>query len=204
MSLDGESSPARVPPHRPDLAVGDAGEGFVGEHSEAGCQRPGARGRVPEAGREYRHGGGRQAPPGRTVLECGSKNQAVLRHKRPEPSPDARLDPYRRAAARLLDEDEQIGVLVTRVVTWWWREGPSWRRRWGNPRELPEWALSLVGPAQQLPDFDEGIVSAQELDEELADWAAGIFRLRGRRYGLAWLDEEEADAAHREHGWTVD
>lgn len=100
-----------------------------------------------------------------------------------------------------MNGDEQIGVLVIRVTTWWWREGPFWRRRWVNPQELPEWALSRVGPTQQLPDFDDGIVSAEELDGELADWAAGIFRLGGQQFGLDWLDEEEADAAHREHGW---
>ncbi|MGW1514091.1 hypothetical protein [Streptomyces sp. NPDC002394] len=103
-----------------------------------------------------------------------------------------------------MDGDEQIGVLVIRVVAWRWREGPFWRRRWGNPRELPEWALSLAGPPQRLPDSDDGIISAKELDEELADWAAGIFRLRGQQFDLAWLGEEEADAAHREHGWTID
>ncbi|MET9934907.1 MULTISPECIES: hypothetical protein [unclassified Streptomyces] len=103
-----------------------------------------------------------------------------------------------------MDGDEQIGLLVIRVTTRWWREGPFWRRRWGNPQELPEWALSRVGPAQQLPDFEDGVISADELDEELADWAAGIFRLRGQQFSLAWLGEEEADAACREHGWTID
>ncbi|MFB6618826.1 hypothetical protein ACIGFK_02700 [Streptomyces sp. NPDC085524] len=38
---------------------------------------------------------------------------------------------------------------------------------------------------------------------QLADWAAGIFRLRGEQSGLVRLGAEEADAAHREYGWTV-
>ncbi|MFF3624895.1 hypothetical protein [Streptomyces sp. NPDC002467] len=126
----------------------------------------------------------------------------MLRRERPEPPTDARLDPYRHAAARLMDGDEQIGLLVIRVTTWWWREGPFWRRRWVNPKELPEWALAHVGPAQQLAEFDDGIVLTEDLDEELADWAAGTFRLRGRQFRLDWLGEEEAHAAHREHGWT--
>ncbi|MFG3350238.1 hypothetical protein ACGF1Z_34910 [Streptomyces sp. NPDC048018] len=70
--------------------------------------------------------------------------------------------------------------------------------------ELPEWALSCVASTQQLPDFDDGIISADELDKELADWSAGIFRLRGRQFSLAWLGDEEVDAAHEEHGWTID
>lgn len=104
-----------------------------------------------------------------------------------------------------MDGDEQIGVLVIRVTTWRWREGSFWGRRWGNPQELPEWALSCVGPTQQqLPSFDDGTISADELDEELADWSERIFRLWGRRFSLAWLGEEEADAPHEEHGWTID
>lgn len=100
-----------------------------------------------------------------------------------------------------MDGDEQVGTVVTRVTAWWWREGPLWRRRWGSGQELPEWAL--FGPAQRLSDSDDGIIWPQDLDEELADWAAGIFRLRGRRFTLEWLDEAAADAAHREHGWVI-
>ncbi|MEU8545340.1 hypothetical protein AB0C52_35970 [Streptomyces sp. NPDC048717] len=122
----------------------------------------------------------------------------------PQPPTDVRLAPYRRAAARLMDGDKQIGVLVIRVTTWRWRDGPFWRRRRGNPQELPEWALSRVAPGGRLPDVEGGIIAAGGLDEELADWSAGIFRLRGRRFSLAWLGEEEADAAHDEHGWTID
>ncbi|MCZ0983385.1 hypothetical protein O1L60_41875 [Streptomyces diastatochromogenes] len=125
----------------------------------------------------------------------------MLTHERPEPLTDARLDPYRHAAARLLEGDEQIGRLVIRVTTWWQREGPFWRRRWVNPRELPEWALSRVGPTLRLPDFDDGVVSAEELDEQLAEWDAGTFRLGGGLFVLDWLGDEETAAAHREHGW---
>ncbi|MEU3092231.1 hypothetical protein ACWCQ0_35440 [Streptomyces massasporeus] len=64
--------------------------------------------------------------------------------------------------------------------------------------------MSCVDPAHQLPDFDDGIISADELDEELADWSGGISRLRGQQFSLAWLGEEEADAAHKEHGWMID
>ncbi|MFC8176757.1 hypothetical protein [Streptomyces sp. NPDC057325] len=64
--------------------------------------------------------------------------------------------------------------------------------------------MSCVDPTQQRPDLDDGIISADELDEELADWSEGIFRLRGRRFSPVWLGEEEADAAHKEHGWSID
>ncbi|MFF0559452.1 hypothetical protein [Streptomyces sp. NPDC004266] len=103
-----------------------------------------------------------------------------------------------------MDGDEQIGVLVIRVTTWWWGEGPFWRRRWSNPQELPEWASSCVDPLQQLPDFDDGIISADQLDEELANWSEGILRLLGRQFSVAWLGEEEVDTAHKEHGWAID
>ncbi len=83
------------------------------------------------------------------------------RHERPGPQTDTRLDPYRCAAARVLDGDEVVGVLVIRVTTWWWQAGPFWRRRWVDARELPEWALMRVGPTEAVPDFD-GIASADE------------------------------------------
>lgn len=70
-----------------------------------------------------------------------------------------------------------------------------------KPRELPEWALFRVGVTQQVPGFEDGIVGADELDEELEDWASGFFRLRDQRFTLDWLGEEETDAVHREHGW---
>lgn len=70
-----------------------------------------------------------------------------------------------------------------------------------RPRELPEWAVFRVGATAQVPVFEDGIVGSDELDEELADWASGIFRLRDQRFALDWLGENGADAVHREHGW---
>ncbi|MFH9085548.1 hypothetical protein [Streptomyces sp. NPDC017673] len=126
----------------------------------------------------------------------------MFRCERAEPPADVRLDPYRRAAARLMDGDEQVGVLMTTVTTWWWREDPVRRRRWVNPRELPRWAVFRVGAAQRVPEFEDGIVGADELDEELRDWASRCFRLRDRRFTLEWLGEDATDAVHGEHGWT--
>ncbi|MFE4814876.1 hypothetical protein ACFRFU_00270 [Streptomyces sp. NPDC056704] len=71
-----------------------------------------------------------------------------------------------------------------------------------KPQELPEWAVFGVGETQQLPVFEDGIVGADELDEELGDWASGSFRLRDRRFALDWLGEDETDAVHKEHGWV--
>lgn len=101
-----------------------------------------------------------------------------------------------------MDGDEQVGVLLTTVTTWWWRKGPIWRRRWVEPQELPEWAVFRVGATHQLPVFEDGIVGAEELDEELGDWASGLFRLRDQQFTLDWLTEGEADAVHRSHGWV--
>lgn len=63
-------------------------------------------------------------------------------------------------------------------------------------------AARRVGAAQRVPEFEDGIVGADELDEELRDWASGCFRLRDRRFTLEWLGEDETDAVHGEHGWT--
>lgn len=124
------------------------------------------------------------------------------RRERPEPQTDTRLDPYRRAAARVLDGDEVVGILVIRVTTSWWQAGPFWRRRWVDARELPEWVLMRVGPTEDVPDFDDGIMPTEGLEEELRDWSVGVFELRGRYFRLDWLGKDEADALHREHGWT--
>lgn len=102
-----------------------------------------------------------------------------------------------------MDGDEQVGVLVIHVDTWRWTAGPFWRRRRGGPEELPEWRL-LYGAPEEHPHLDEWVISAADIDKELADWAAGVLRLRGHRYGLAWLGAEEADAARRDVGWAVD
>jgi hypothetical protein len=44
---------------------------------------------------------------------------------------------------------------------------------WVDAQELPEWALSRVSQTQNLPDVDDGIIAAEELDDELA--GSGVF-----------------------------
>ncbi|MEE1753139.1 hypothetical protein [Streptomyces sp. SP18CS02] len=102
----------------------------------------------------------------------------------------------------MLDGEQLVGLLLIRVTTVWWRTGPFWRRRWVDAQELPEWALSPVGPGQGTAGPDDGLISAEELDEELADWSMGVFRLGDRRYVLDWLGREETDVLHSEFGWT--
>lgn len=126
----------------------------------------------------------------------------MFRRERPEPQIDRRLDPYRRAAAHVRYGEEVVGVLVIRVVTWWMLEGPFWRRRWVDPRELPEWVLVPVGPPEAGPGPEDGVIPVDALDEELRDWSAGVFQLRGQVLRLDWCDQDEADALHRMYGWT--
>ncbi|QNP68527.1 hypothetical protein IAG44_02910 [Streptomyces roseirectus] len=125
----------------------------------------------------------------------------MFAREKPTAERDARLDPYRRAAARMLLDGREAGLLVTRVVTWWEIAGPPWRRRAENVREVAEWMVWRIGSTGIPPE--DGLVGHEDVDEELADWSAGVFRLYDDVYALEWLPPEEAEAAHREHGWDA-
>ncbi|MCM2393369.1 hypothetical protein [Streptomyces albipurpureus] len=70
-----------------------------------------------------------------------------------------------------------------------------------DPRELPEWGLFAVGTSGVVAGCEDGVISREGLDQELRDWSAGHFELRGRRLRLSWVEQEKADALHREWGW---
>jgi hypothetical protein len=116
----------------------------------------------------------------------------------PPPDPaglaDRRLDVYRSRYARVVDDGVAHGYLGTFVQTWWTRQGPWWRRRWTNPRELPHWLW--VTDAGLV---DDGVVLEEHLDQELADWNASRFAYQGRYLRLHWLNDPEASAVRREY-----
>ncbi|MHC5904668.1 hypothetical protein ACVNF4_12285 [Streptomyces sp. S6] len=114
---------------------------------------------------------------------------------------DARLDPYRRGAARLVLDGREVGLLVTRVNLWPEYVGWLWRKRVESEQELPEWMVWPAGSSDLLPEG--GHVWSEDLDGELADWSAGVFRLPDTVYTLEWLPPTQAEAAHREFGWDM-
>ncbi|MFM9443097.1 hypothetical protein [Streptomyces acidiscabies] len=115
---------------------------------------------------------------------------------------DVRLEPYRRGAARVFADRQEVGLLVTRVDVWREYTGWLWRRRVTSEQELPEWMVWPVGSSGTLT-ADDGVVRGEDVDGELADWSAGVFRMGGAVYDLEWLPVSEAEPAHREHGWDA-
>jgi hypothetical protein len=110
----------------------------------------------------------------------------------PRAPADPRLDVYRSRYAKVFDDDEDCGFLATFVQTWWTAEGPWWRRRWTNPRQLPHWIW-----ADGVKLRDDGVVGQEDLDREFVDWDRGRFAYQGRYLRLEWLTGPEADAVRR-------
>ena len=116
----------------------------------------------------------------------------------PEPAPNARLDPYRKSAARLYDGDFLVAHLTVRVQVWWTTEGPWWRRRNVRPQERVEWLLDFQ------PDFDLGHPDGLDdrIDAGVADLDAGRFTCRGWSLRVEWLEGHEAAARLALNDWA--
>ena len=121
----------------------------------------------------------------------------MRRSREPAPEPDARLDRYRRAAARLVDGTRLVGHLSTRVEVWWTTEGPWWRPRDVRPKELVEWFLDYEpGEPPAHPDgWQNGI------ERDLKDLNPNVFAFRGRTLLVEWLEGLEAERRLLAHGW---
>jgi hypothetical protein len=121
----------------------------------------------------------------------------VKRHWEPAPEPDARLDPYRKAAARLYDGDSLAAPLLTRVDVWWTTEGRGWNRRNVRPQERVAWLLDFApGFEGAHPSgWDDGVdVDVAELDDDR-------FTYVGRTLRVEWLTGPEAEEQFALHGW---
>ncbi|MFB9323656.1 hypothetical protein [Cryptosporangium minutisporangium] len=111
----------------------------------------------------------------------------------PDGPSDPRLDVYRSRYAEVFDGGEARGYLATWVQTWWTPQGPWWRRRWTDPRELVVWMWVADGAL-----VDDGVIGRERLDEELANWSRNRFAYRGRYLRLKWLSGAEAAVVRRE------
>jgi hypothetical protein len=121
----------------------------------------------------------------------------MRRYREPAPEPDARLDRYRRAAARVFDGDRLVGHLTTRVDIWWTTEGPWWRRRDVRPEERVEWFLDYerAEPLAHPDGWNDGIArDVKDLDQD-------EFYLQGRTLRVQWLEGPEAEKGLTARGW---
>ena len=66
------------------------------------------------------------------------------------------------------------------------RSGHLWWRRWGPSRDLP-WLYMMVDGA-----FDDTVLPADAIQDEVRDWQAGRFRYRGEILIARWVPADEA------------
>ena len=107
---------------------------------------------------------------------------------------DRRFDPYKNRVARLFRGDEEVGFLLVTAVPYANVEsGHFWWRKWSTPREML-WTHTVVDGSVD----DASIAEAGE-DDELADYAAGVFRFRGEVLRAEWVSGNESVTNHGTH-----
>jgi hypothetical protein len=103
--------------------------------------------------------------------------------------PDPRLSAYHGAVARLFRGSEEIGLLLVRVEPHAQiRSGRLWWRRWAPSEDLP-WLYMIVDGT-----FNDSVLFADEIEDEVRDWEAGRFQYRGEVLLAQWVPP--AEAAH--------
>lgn len=107
-------------------------------------------------------------------------------HELPAQARDARLDPYRERAAILTSRADLDATLFLRMEAHWTQtSGHLWWRQWSEPCELPHGYMVFTNG-----EFDDWIVSPDELDQDCADWSKNKLRYVGELLDVEWLDDE--------------
>ncbi|MEU6264291.1 hypothetical protein [Saccharopolyspora shandongensis] len=65
--------------------------------------------------------------------------------------------------------------------------GALWWRRWSEPFEKVEEYYLLTGDR-----FADTVTDADDLGDEVLDWASGRLCLAGETYRVEWLDDDES------------
>ncbi|MEV4159805.1 hypothetical protein [Nonomuraea dietziae] len=118
-----------------------------------------------------------------------------MRKSGPDPV-DQRFDPYRNRVARLLREGALAGYAHLEIEAWWQVEGPFWRPRWTNGRELPHWHVALRDEEGKWIYSD---VVEDDVDEALRELAASQLDWDTGTYTLEWLGGVDAETVAREY-----
>ena len=104
---------------------------------------------------------------------------------------DVRLDLYRKRGGILFRGTDQVATLYIRVETWCTQVGGHlWWRRWSEPAEGVHGFLVDAGGG-----FDDFVIGAEALGDELADWNQGRFLCRGETLQVSWLDDDASQRA---------
>ncbi|GAA4567413.1 hypothetical protein GCM10023193_46350 [Planotetraspora kaengkrachanensis] len=98
---------------------------------------------------------------------------------------DPQLDPFRERAAFLIRDGERVATLYLRAEAWWEQTGGHlWWRTWSEAKEhVHGFVLTQAGA------FDDFIVDADDVHDELPDWVNNIFEYRGEILTVRWLDD---------------
>ena len=124
--------------------------------------------------------GGELWPPG-TSLGSVSWKPDFSHHK-----PDPRLAQYEGRVARICRAQEEVGALLVRLDAWCTKtSGHLWWRRWSRAQDTLELWMYLDG------SFTDDYVTAEHVEQELADWQAGRFRYCGEVLHLVWTPPDE-------------
>jgi len=112
---------------------------------------------------------------------------------------DRRFDRYRNRVARLFRGDEEVGFLLVTAVPYANVEsGHFWWRKWSTPREML-WTHTVLDGST-----DDAAVPEPGQDDEIADYAAGVFRHRGEALRAEWVSAHESVRLREIHFGELD
>lgn len=116
-------------------------------------------------------------------------------------SPDPRLSPYRNRVGQLRRGDVFVGQIFVAVVPYCLSTGGAlWWRTWGDVSEAAQVYFSIRDEGGRHPAGDgDTLMTPETLDEEVADWASGVFEFNGEQLAVEWLSLEESEKIKRSY-----
>src|SRR3954454_8044275 len=103
--------------------------------------------------------------------------------REPQKPISAEITRFQESVGELWDGEMLIGHLAVRVEIYWTTVGHLWWRREIDPEPWFEYVIAY----SESDRWEEGVVVAADMTDELRDWDDGRFELRGRTMSLRWL-----------------
>lgn len=96
--------------------------------------------------------------------------------------------------ARLYRDGQEVGWLLVHLDAYATQtSGHLWWRRFSRPEDALDLYWIVDG------EFGDTITTGERVPDELRDWLAGHFRLRGEVLQLEWTSSEDAEDLNRAH-----